>query len=109
MVVHPGKSEHNRKTKKQPFNLFDMHACQVTGVRGGVNFDHTQRADGSQDSDQPPIVVTSAGSVFHCKFGSLSEVSAGVVVGSSVLGPTTGVTTAAMRRRAGQGLTRWAM
>jgi len=40
MVIHPGKAEHNRKTKKQPFNLFDMHASQVTGVRGGVNFDH---------------------------------------------------------------------
>src|SRR5882757_10369783 len=101
MIVHPGKAEHDGKTKKQPFNLFDMHAGKVTGMGGGVNFDHTQRADGSQDGDQPPIVVTSAGSVFHCKFGSLSEMCAGVAVASSGLRATTGVTTAALRAGAG--------
>src|SRR6266481_10020576 len=96
MIVHPGKAEHDRKAKKQPFNLFYVHAGKIAVVRGGVDFNDTKRADGGQNGDQPPIVIATAGSVFHCKFGSLSEVCAGVVVGSSGLRAMTGVTTAAL-------------
>ena len=46
VIVQAGQHEHQDEADDQPADLFHVHAGQGAAVRGGIDFDHAERADG---------------------------------------------------------------
>ena len=74
MIVHTGQDEHHGEAEQQPFDLLYMHSGEIAGVGGRVDLHNAQRTNTRQDGEEPPVVVASAGSFFHCGSGSESAV-----------------------------------
>src|SRR5713226_7103090 len=67
MIVQSRKHEHQDEADDQPAHLFHMHSPKGAAVRGGIDFDHAESADGGEDGQEHPIVIASSGCVFHIR------------------------------------------
>src|ERR1700687_63012 len=65
MTVQAGKREHQDETDNQPAHLLHVHARKRAAVRGGIDFDHAQRANRGENGEQPPVVIARSRCVFH--------------------------------------------
>src|SRR5882724_5374876 len=71
VIVQSRQCEHQDETDHQPAHLLHVHAGEAAAVRGGINLNHAEGADGRQDGQEPPVVVACSGCVFHRKLNSL--------------------------------------
>ena len=49
VIVEAGEREHQDETDDQPADLLVLHAGERAAVRGGIDFDYAEGADGGED------------------------------------------------------------
>src|SRR5262249_54931700 len=58
VVVDTREDKHQHKSDHQPADLLGVHANKGTAVRRGIDFHDAQRADGGDNGQQPPVVIS---------------------------------------------------
>src|ERR1700687_175096 len=59
------KRENQGEADNQPAHLLHVHALKRAAVRGGIDFDHAQRANRGENGEKTPVVIACSRCVFH--------------------------------------------